>query len=48
MPDLGLNVLLKGKNMARLLGGLWVALRVVPKNTRNSSTICGIMRMISR
>ena len=23
MPDLGLNVLLKGKNMARLLGGLW-------------------------
>ena len=28
MPDLGLNVLLKGKNAARLLGGLWVALRV--------------------
>ena len=28
MPDLGLEVLLKGKNMARLLGGLWVALRV--------------------
>ena len=28
MPDLGLNVLLKGKNMARLLGGLWVALRI--------------------
>ena len=28
MPDLGRNVLLKGKNMARLLGGLWVALRI--------------------
>ena len=28
MPDLGLNVLLKGKNMVRLLGGLWVALRI--------------------
>jgi len=28
MPDLGLEVLLKGKNMARLLGGLWVALRI--------------------
>ena len=28
MPDLGLNVLFKGKNMARLLGGLWVALRI--------------------
>ena len=28
MPDLGLNVLLKGKNAARLLGGLWVALRI--------------------
>ena len=28
MPDLGLNVLLKGKNMARLLGGLWVAPRI--------------------
>ena len=28
MPDLGLEVLLKGKNAARLLGGLWVALRV--------------------
>ncbi len=28
MPDLGLSVLLKGKNMARLLGGLWVALRI--------------------
>lgn len=28
MPDLGLNVLLQGKNMARLLGGLWVALRI--------------------
>ena len=27
MPDLGLEVLLKGKNMVRLLGGLWVALR---------------------
>ena len=28
MPDLGLKVLLKGKNFARLLGGLWVALRI--------------------
>lgn len=28
MPDLGLDVLLKGKNMIRLLGGLWVALRI--------------------
>lgn len=28
MPDLGLNVLLKGKNAVRLLGGLWVALRI--------------------
>lgn len=28
MPDLGFDVLLKGRNLARLLGGLWVALRV--------------------
>lgn len=28
MPDLGLEVLLKGKNMFRILGGLWVALRI--------------------
>ena len=28
MPDLGLEVLLKGKNMARLLGGLWVAIKI--------------------
>ena len=28
MPDLGISVLLKGKNMIRLLGGLWVALRI--------------------
>lgn len=28
MPDLGLEVLLQGKNLARLLGGLWVALRI--------------------
>ena len=28
MPDLGLEVLLKGKNMIRILGGLWVALRI--------------------
>ena len=28
MPDLGLEVLLKGKNMLRLLGGLWAALRI--------------------
>ena len=28
MQDLGLDVLFKGKNMARLLGGLWVALRI--------------------
>ena len=28
MPDLGLEVLLKGKNLARLLGGLGVALQI--------------------
>lgn len=28
MPDLGLNVLLKGQNLARLLGGLGVALKI--------------------
>ena len=28
MPDLGLEVLFKGKNLVRLLGGLWVALRI--------------------
>ncbi|MBO6047914.1 MAG: amino acid ABC transporter permease [Erysipelotrichaceae bacterium] len=28
MPDLGLDVLLKGKNLARLLGGLGVAMRI--------------------
>lgn len=28
MPDLGLNVLLKGKNMQRLLSGLWTAMRI--------------------
>ena len=28
MPDLGLEVLLKGKNMIRILGGLWVALKI--------------------
>lgn len=28
MPDLGLEVLLKGNNLFRLLGGLWVALRI--------------------
>ena len=28
MPDLGLEVLWKGKNFTRLLGGLWVALRI--------------------
>lgn len=28
MPDLGLEVLLKGKNMIRLIGGLGVALRI--------------------
>lgn len=28
MPDLGLDVLFKGKNFIRLLGGLWVALRI--------------------
>ena len=28
MPDLGLEVLWKGKNAARLLGGLWTALRI--------------------
>ena len=28
MPDLGLEVLLKGKNLARILGGLGVAMRI--------------------
>jgi polar amino acid transport system permease protein len=28
MPDLGLEVLFKGKNLARILGGLWTALRI--------------------
>ena len=28
MPDLGLEVLWKGKNFSRLLGGLWIALRI--------------------
>ena len=28
MPDLGLEVLFKGKNMLRLLGGLWSALEI--------------------
>lgn len=28
MLDLGLDVLLKGKNMVRILGGLWVALKI--------------------
>ena len=28
MPDLGLEVLFKGKNFVRLLGGLWVALKI--------------------
>lgn len=28
MQDLGIDVLFKGKNFARLLGGLWVALRI--------------------
>ena len=28
MPDLGLEVLWKGKNFVRLLGGLWTALRI--------------------
>ena len=28
MPDLGLDVLFKGKNMLRLLGGLWVAVEI--------------------
>ena len=28
MPDLGLDVFFKGKNALRILGGLWVALRI--------------------
>lgn len=28
MPDLGLEVLFKGKNLIRILGGLWVALKI--------------------
>ena len=53
MPDLGLNVLLKGKNMARLLGGLWVALRIslvrgalisLPKHQYESSEALGLTK----
>ena len=28
MPDLGIDVLWKGQNMLRILGGLWVALKI--------------------
>ena len=28
MPDLGIDVLLKGNNLLRLLGGLWVAMKI--------------------
>lgn len=28
MQDLGIDVLFKGKNMARMLGGLWIALKI--------------------
>lgn len=28
MQDLGISVLFKGKNMARMLGGLWIALKI--------------------
>ena len=28
MPELGFEVLWKGRNLSRLLGGLWVALRI--------------------
>lgn len=28
MPDLGIDVLFKGKNMVRMLGGLWIALEI--------------------
>lgn len=28
MPDLGLEVLMKGNNLGRLLGGLWIAVEI--------------------
>ena len=42
MPDLGLEVLWKGKNFARLLGGLWVALRISLIST-GISVLAGIL-----
>lgn len=28
MPDLGFEILFKGQNFARLMGGLWTALQI--------------------
>ena len=47
MPDLGLNVLFKGKNLARLLGGLGVALTISLLSVVISivlGTVLGVLR----
>ena len=47
MPDLGLDVLLKGKNFARLLGGLGIALRISVISILISvvlGTVLGVLR----
>ena len=47
MPDLGLDVLLKGKNFARLLGGLGIALRISVISMLISvvlGTVLGVLR----
>lgn len=47
MPDLGLDVLLKGKNFARLLGGLGIALRISVISILVSvvlGTVLGVLR----
>lgn len=47
MPDLGLDVLLKGKNFARLLGGLGVALKISVISILISivlGTVLGVLR----
>ena len=42
MPDLGLEVLWKGKNFVRLLEGLWTALRI-SLTAVGISVVCGIL-----
>ena len=53
MPDLGLEVLLKGKNLARILGGLGVALKIslvsvvisIPQHQYESAAALGLTGM---